>query len=158
MSKNTPKQMSALSVAQPWAQCIVQYGKNVENRSKNLLRRGTIAVYASTSNDPERFEFCEEKYGLHLKWDNLPKGAIIGFVDVVDVVTDENVTNKTKKWFFVGGYGYVLENPIRLKKPIPAKPPKGAVIFWHLKGRTLDACLRQLPQSKLSKFRMWDMP
>jgi len=158
MSKKQPEQMSALCVAQPWAQCIFQHGKNVENRNTNLLRRGTIAIYASISKKLYRFEACEEEYGLSLKWDELPKGALLGFVDIVDVVTDDTVTTKTKKWFVDGCYGYVLENPIRLKTPVPAKPPKGAISFWHLKGKTLDGCLRQLPQSQLSHFKPWEKP
>ena len=155
MSMNKPKQMSALCVAQPWAQCIVQHGKNVENRSTNLLKRGTIAIYASTNKDMKRFKYCKDNYRLSLKWDDLPKGAIIGFVDIVDVVTDETVTKKTQKWFDED-YGYVLVNPIRLKKPIAAKPPKGAISFWYLKGKTLTACLRQIPTSKLKKFKPWE--
>lgn len=156
MNKKMLGTMTALSVAQPWAQCIIQYGKNVENRTKNLRKRGTIAIYASTSKDLKRFEDCKTQYGLSLRWDDLPKGAIIGFVDIVDVVTDVTITAKTKKWFVEGGYGYVLENPIMLGKPILAVPPRGAVIFWYLEGKTLDACLQQIPQSRVAKFKPWE--
>ena len=45
-------QMSALCIAQPWATCIFMNGKNIENNSRNINLRVTIAIYASQSYNP----------------------------------------------------------------------------------------------------------
>ncbi|MBI5637372.1 MAG: hypothetical protein HZA03_05315 [Nitrospinae bacterium] len=88
MKSKYPEQMSALCVAQPWASCIFEHGKNVENRSANLRKRGTIAIYASKSRMESRFEYCKEKYGVEIKWDDVKKGHIIGFIDIIDVIKE----------------------------------------------------------------------
>lgn len=41
------KSMKAITVIQPWAECIVSKGKNVENRQKRTTHRGFIAIHAS---------------------------------------------------------------------------------------------------------------
>jgi hypothetical protein len=111
------RKMTALCIAQPWAHCIFKKGKNVENRTQNLKKRGTIAIYASQTVVKERFDGCSERYNINLSPGDVALGAIIGFVDIVEVIKRKDVTKKTKKWF-VGDYGYVLENPIFLKKPV----------------------------------------
>lgn len=152
-----PKQMTALSIAQPWAQCVIEYGKNVENKTTNLKKRGAIAIYASSSYQSWRFESCQDDHKINLDWDDVEKGVIVGFVDVIDVITpkQKNIPSKYKKWWVPGHFGYVLANPIMLKTPVNAKPPNGAISFWYLKGKTLDACLKQIPASKRSNFRDW---
>ena len=147
--------MTALCIAQPWAYCIIEKGKNVENRSQNLKKRGTIAIYASRSLDKGRFEYCNEDLRIKITPDDLPFGAIIGFVDVIEVITKKTVTRKTEKWFS-GEYGYVLENPVLLKTPITVKPPSGAIKFWELKGNALSKCLDQLTKSQVKRFVLFE--
>lgn len=139
----TISKMTALCIAQPWAYCIFEKGKNVENRSQNLKKRGTIAIYASRSLDRGRFAYCNEDLRIKITPDDIPFGAIVGFVDVVEVITKKTVTRNTRKWFS-GEYGYVLKNPVTLKNPISAKPPNGVVKFWELRGKMLEKCLSQL--------------
>lgn len=91
-----PKAMKALCIAQPWSYCIFHKGKNVENREQNLKKRGTIAIYASANIESERFDFAKEEYGVIISADKLPFGAIVGFIDVVDTVTEDELTPKTK--------------------------------------------------------------
>ena len=55
------KSLRALSIAQPWANCIVSKGKNVENRSWNTKFRGYFAIHASQKKDLDRFAYCQEK-------------------------------------------------------------------------------------------------
>jgi hypothetical protein len=50
-------------------------------------------------------------------------GAILGVVEIVDVVDDSK-----SKWF-QGEYGFVLANPRSLSKPIPCK---GKLGLWDL--------------------------
>jgi hypothetical protein len=149
MNQKKIREMRALSVIQPWATCIIHHGKNVENRKQITHLRGTIAIHASKKKEFERFAWLEEDYRIILDCDSLPYGAIIGFADIVDVITRKTVTSQTKKWF-AGKYGYVLQNIVILKKPIPAK---GALGFWRLKGAALNKCLKQVPAIKQKRFR-----
>ena len=54
--------------------------------------------------------------------DECEYGKIIGYVDLVDVVTESE-----SPWF-EGKYGWVLENPVILPKAIPAK---GKLGIWE---------------------------
>ena len=73
---------------------------------------------------------------------------MVGFAKLVDVVTEEDLTKETKKWF-EGEYGFVFEDIIKLKKPVEVK---GTLSFWKLKGKTLEACLSQLTATQLKKL------
>jgi hypothetical protein len=148
MKNSSIKEMRALSVIQPWAHCIIRKGKNVENRPKITHMRGTIAIHSSAKIDQERFDILKENYGIKLSSDDVSFGTIIGFADVVDVVTKRTLTKKTQKWF-VGKYGYVLKNIVILNNPVPVK---GALGFWRLRGKSLNACLKQLSARQKSKF------
>lgn len=148
MSKKPIKEMRALSVTQPWAECIVSEGKNIENRSWNTKLRGYIAIHASSSFSRDRFDACAENYGLDFDKDDVPYGVIVGFAKIVDVVTEEDVTKDTRKWF-EGDYGFVLDDVIKLKKPVVVK---GTLSFWKLKGKTLNSCLSQLSDAQKKKL------
>jgi hypothetical protein len=50
---------------------------------------------------------------------DLPRGAIVGRVDLADCVKSSR-----SKWFF-GPYGFVLTNPVEFEKPIPFKGKLG---------------------------------
>ncbi len=130
--------IKVLNIAQPHAHNVIFNGKNVENRSKVSHDRGTIAIYASATYKKDRF--TDKK----IKKEDCSFGCIVGFVDIVDCIVKEEVTQKTKKWFF-GPYGYVFENVRVLKKPIQVKPPKGAIIWWTLSGEEAKKCLEQIP-------------
>ncbi len=149
------KVITVLNIAQPWAHCILKHGKNVENRSQNLKKRGTIAIYASANLSKDRFAYCNDDLRIKITPEVVSFGCIVGFVDVVEVIRRKDVTSKTKKWFYdhPSNYGYVLKNPIILKKPVRVKPPNGAVKFWFLKGSKLKDCLKQISAAKQKKFK-----
>lgn len=142
------KVIRALSIAQPWAECIVAKGKNVENRDWNTWFRGYFAVHASRSKSGDRFEACSDSYGIRLDPADLVFGAIVGFAELVAVITKAEVSRKTHKWF-VGEYGFVLSNVVRLRNPVPAK---GSLSFWKLEGRALSAALGQLNSSQVKQI------
>jgi hypothetical protein len=140
--------MRALSITQPWAECILSHGKNVENRTWTTNLRGYVAIHASSSFKPERFESCFENYGVLVDGDELDYGAIVGFAKLVDVVTEEDLTQETEGWF-EGDYGFVFEDVIKLKEPIEMK---GTLSFWKLQGKALEKCLDQLTQSQSKRI------
>ena len=148
MAKSSIKEMKALSIAQPWAECIVSKGKNVENRTWDTKFRGYVAIHASKSKDLGRFEYCQEEYKYNLNTDNVDFGVIVGIAELVDVITKKDVTTETKKWF-QGDYGFQLKNIIKLKKPVQVN---GALSFWKLNGRPLSKVLAQLSPAQKRKI------
>ena len=136
---------------QPWAYVILHEGKNVENRPKTTHYRGTIAIHASQTMYQEDFDALKKELGIRLDpySDRIAAMAVVGFADIVDVVTKETVTQKTKKWF-QGKYGYVLSNVVPLREPVEVK---GALGFWRLNGKSLKSCLDQLSGAQIKKFK-----
>ncbi|WP_374032884.1 hypothetical protein [Bdellovibrio bacteriovorus] len=146
MSKPSIK---VLNIAQPNAHYIFHSGKNIENRTMATTIRGTVAIYASKTYNSARFEDAT------ITKDDCEFGVILGFVDVVDCVTEENLSKSIKKWFH-GPYGYVLANPRLLKSPIPVTPPQGAVIWWDLQGTKAEKCLVQIPKRSIKALEKSD--
>jgi hypothetical protein len=145
MAKIKFDEMKVLNIAQPNAHNVIFNGKNIENRSTPTKIRGTIAIYGSKTCSRDRFE--NQKIG-DVKIEDCSFGFIIGFVDVVDCIVEDQLKSETKKWF-QGPYGYVLENPIALPRPIAVSPPKGAIIWWTIDGPKLQECLNQIPERKI---------
>ena len=117
---------------QPWAWAIVHAGKYVENRKWITHLRGTIAIHASGNLDKDaKLPDGVDKPDI----ENLPRGAIIGVVDIVDVVEESS-----SEWF-VGPFGFVLENPRALPEPITCN---GALKFWNVPAHIVRVMERQL--------------
>ncbi|MEL6921257.1 MAG: hypothetical protein AAFO77_09575 [Pseudomonadota bacterium] len=117
----------ALSVRQPWAWAIIHGGKVIENRSLGAIKAGnmdcrTICIHAATHMKRDEYEWGHWRLAKHgvtcPRPDALVFGAIIGTVDVVDVITESD-----SEWFG-GQEGLVLENP-RAIEPIAAKGELG---------------------------------
>ncbi|MBI5392038.1 ASCH domain-containing protein [Candidatus Woesearchaeota archaeon] len=114
--------MKALSMKQPVPELILQGKKTIELWHWNTNLRGTFALHAS-QNELEGF-------GLDPK--SLPKGAILGTVELVDVIEFNSLEQfqqfqgqhlaRNKNWFAEGKtYGFKLKNQKRFEKPIPVK-------------------------------------
>lgn len=92
--------------------------KDIENRNWQTEYRGRIYIHASKRNDKDSQMWLLEKgfapiMVLMLYSKAIPRGAIIGEVDLVDCVTEN------KSIWFTGKYGFVLANPQLYEKPIP---------------------------------------
>lgn len=123
--------MKALSIKQPWASLIIRGGKDIENREWRTHYRGIVAIHASAKMDRSEMEdacdfmriFVPRFSADRFKADVFPCGAILGTVDLVDCVT---VTDSP---WFVGHYGFVLQNPVAFELPIPCR---GKLGFWDI--------------------------
>ena len=110
--------MKALSIKQPFAELIIQGRKKIELRKWNTNFRGEFFIHASKIPD--------EKAMQKFNFKELPCGFIVGKEKLVDVKKYENEDehNKDKNLHlassFWGNYGFVLENPERIKE-IPCK-------------------------------------
>lgn len=125
----------ALSVRQPWAWAIVAGHKRIENRSAGSIAAGgmtcrRIAIHAATGLEEDEFRWGHWRLHRHgvtcPRPDTLPRGAIIGAVDVVDIVSESD-----SEWFG-GQMGLVLENTAACN-PIPAPGALGYFV-WEAGG------------------------
>jgi hypothetical protein len=112
--------MKALSIRQPWAWLIAEGHKKIENRPWATSFRGRIYIHASKHFDNGALVWLRDK-GLAPTKDfelfshELPRGGIIGEVNIVNCVT-----SALSPWF-IGPYGFVLANPVKYKFLIPCK-------------------------------------
>ncbi len=114
--------MKALSVNQPWAWCIVNGYKPVENRDWETKYRGKILIHAGKKFDDDGYEFIKRIFPqipLPTK-DKIERGGIVGHTEIVDCVAEMD-----NPWFF-GKFGFVLKN----SAPCRLKPCKGALGFF----------------------------
>lgn len=125
--------MKALSIRQPWAWLIIHGGKDIENRSWHTKFRGRFLVHASKGMS--RGEYDEaldlvqdvgpmETYHRFPSFEALPRGGIIGSVELVD-----SVDHSDSPWY-MGQKGFLLRDP----KQLPFIPLKGQLQFFDVLG------------------------
>jgi hypothetical protein len=114
--------MKAITIRQPWAELILQGRKTIELRTWDTKRRGPVVVHAGKA---VKQEACEE-YGLDPA--TLPRGALVGYVDIVGVVevNEGNWEELRDQHLALGDFpgervGWRLANAERLPEPIPTK-------------------------------------
>jgi hypothetical protein len=128
----SPLQLRALSVRQPWAWAIIHGGKDIENRGHVAIWKGAmkpgrrIAIHASKgmTRDEyvEGYDFMRSVGVICPPAGALIRGAVIGSVEVVDIVT-----KSASPWFF-GPRGLVLRDP-EACEPIPAGGQLGFFVW-----------------------------
>ena len=112
--------MRVLSVRQPWASAIIYLGKDVENRSWPTSHRGLLAIHASKTMVEMSADLAS--YGVSMpSRDDMPFGAIIGTVEVVDCVPIERLTSPSR--WADGPLIERLTSPSRWADPKPLPTP-----------------------------------
>lgn len=112
------KSLRALNVRQPWAELIMLGDKKIEYRNYPTDVRGVVYIYASATRYPaEDEQEMQSEFGLDL--DSLPRGVIVGTVEVYDCQQGSE-----------GGYEWLLRSPNRLTKPLkPNREPEPSWFF-----------------------------
>ena len=119
----------ALSVRQPSAWAIIAGHKPIENRSMGSIRAGRmhprrIALHAAAGLKEEEFRYLYwrlEKHGVQCPHPaDLPRGAIIGSVEVTGIITQSD-----SDWFG-GQAGLTLTDP----QPCTPIPAPGALGYF----------------------------
>lgn len=127
------KSRIAISIRQPWAWLIIHGGKDIENRSWPTKIRGRVYIHASKSVSKMEWDNAWKyvrqiapdiynKASCDIKSGTIERGGIIGSIDIIDCVE-----HSESPWF-MGQYGFVLENPATL----PFKPLKGKLGFFKI--------------------------
>ncbi len=99
--------------------------KDIENRSWFTSFRGRIYIHAAKRDDGSALEWLLDK-GLALMTisplfsKHIPRGAIIGEVDIVTCIQDSK-----SPWAIPGMWHWVLANPTLFEKPIPYRGRPG---------------------------------
>lgn len=111
-----------LTVRQPWASFIVSGHKTIENRTWITNYRGSLYIHAGSRMHETPIAEIESRHKIEIDRDALHFGALVGRVQLVDIVT------KSDDPFFIGPYGWVLENP----EPLDPIPMSGAMGLFDL--------------------------
>jgi hypothetical protein len=110
--------LKALSFRQPWAALILEGRKTLDLRTWATHYRGRLAIYASLEVEKEA---CQAH---RVDIAQLTTGALIGIVDLVDVIPLDEAAYNARQAEHLGGrrfrpglYGWVLKNPRPLDPP-----------------------------------------
>ena len=139
-STNTRKaETKALSLLQPWASLVVMGLKKIETRSWQTAYRGTLFIHASLGKKGKVLA-REAPFSKYVSdFDRLPFGAVIGKVELEDVLPVEalfysdaklaTLTLEEKAFgdYTKGRYAWLLSEPVLFEKPIPVK---GSLGLW----------------------------
>lgn len=114
----------ALSIRQPWAWCIVNGHKGIENRTWKTARRGPIYIHAGLAFDKAGYAWILANFpGIKLpKIGEFELGGIVGQASIVDCIESCD-----SPWFS-GPYGFVLNDTWSL----PFRPLKGKLSFFEV--------------------------
>jgi len=131
--------MRVYTVYQPYAYATVTGLKQYETRSKRTNIRGRIAVHAGKAS----LNRATRELSTKAFWDllgavggktELPLGAVVGTVEIVDCLpVEEVIPTLTERERALGDYSpgrwaWVLKNPIMFDIPIPARGKQG---WWN---------------------------
>lgn len=155
--------MKALTLTQPYASLVIWEEKWLETRSWSTTYRGPLAIHAAKAIPSDLMERMKDEC-LNSRgwfWDAfkrnwiayptaLPRGAVLGTVELVNCVPVERVhvvrtmdlqrteihhgeylagyQDEAFGDFSPGRYAWVLGNPVRFEQPIPAR---GALGLWE---------------------------
>lgn len=132
--------MKALTLWQPWAMLMALDQKRLETRSWQTAYRGKLAIHAAQKFPPEvRALIATEPFlGVLAKVieapDDLPFGAIVAVVDLVDIIPTKFVTSQSQGLlrneiefgdYSAGRFAWVTANVRRLPVPIPCPGKQG---------------------------------
>jgi ASCH domain len=114
------------------AEAIFRAGKDVENRKQRTSYRGRLWIHAGLFKRREAPDLWAAEVGLWMPPEPLPRGVILGSVELVDCVDDSD-----SPWALPGHYHWVFRSPRRLVRPVAAagslgfawrRPPQGECV------------------------------
>lgn len=128
--------MKCLSLWQPWATLMAINAKHFETRSWSTSFRGQLAIHAAKKWNKELSELCGTEHFAHALSPpgrptyDLPFGAIVGIVDVVDcvMITKDNTPDYPERAFgdyTPGRFMWETQLVCRFIKPIPFNGAQG---------------------------------
>jgi hypothetical protein len=134
----------ALSIRQPWLDLIMRAEKTIEVRDWSSNHRGPILLHASRTLDWKTIELFGYEDALAL-----PRGALIGVADVVDMVelTAETWAALRRHHLVIHPAttgrvrGFVLREICAFSRPIPCR---GRTMLFPVMPHAIDPVKREL--------------
>lgn len=131
--------MKTFTVYQPYAYAITTGLKQYETRPRKTNIRGRVAVHAGKLDEIRATKGLSDRdfwalMGAIGGKTDLPRGAVVGTVEIVDCVPVEEIMHTLTERerllgdFSPGRFAWVLRNPVMLEKPIPARGQQG---WWN---------------------------
>jgi len=118
---------TCLSLTQPFASAMFSGYKAVETRSWKTNYRGRLYIHAAKGMNAVFKQFAAHERFMHQRGLlELPRGVILGYVDLVDIKRTEDLVDSLSPLeklygdYRYGRFGWVTENPVLLLEPIPA--------------------------------------
>ena len=121
--------MKVLTIQQPWASAIVAGIKLIENRSWPTHHTGGLVIHAARTTWPHSItqSLMNGQLSGLMPFENLPRGAIIGIVDMVDC--QEYSYRLSGNIFASGPWCWIFRNPKQFVKPFHVRGAQG---LWTL--------------------------
>lgn len=145
--------MKALTLRQPWAQAVLAGGKDIENRSRNVVgdHRGILLIHAGRQlADLAAFAMVLDLApGLPTLGTpgNVASDAegILGAVTVTGVHHWDSCQGACSPWAMPGHHHIRLADPVVFPKKIPAK---GALGLWDVDQAAAFIAAQHLPEEE----------
>ena len=118
--------MYALTIRQPWAGIIAEGRKAIEFRSGRAVSMvgERIAIYAGAKR-PTGGHFACGPSGAALK-------CVVATAILSECRSSSRLTDSHVLGYQPEAYAWVLDDVQALDPPVPATPPRGAQVWWHL--------------------------
>ena len=139
----------------PWNELLIRGQRKVKTLSRNWKHRGPVLLYTSSNRQDSIFGLTY-KLPKNMKVEDFHLGAIVGTAEVVDVVPETEFSavlhpfgdsgSKYEAFFkhdpnltetLGQSHVVIVQNVKRFKKPIPFKPPQGAVRIFRAPAKLL---------------------
>jgi hypothetical protein len=135
--------MYALTLWQPWCYAMAHLGKRVENRPwhpPSWLIGQRFALHAGSTLHADSFESLRHLLPPGLDQRTLPLKAVCATVRLRSVVRDAAELPGDQRQWFVGPFGWVVDDLLVLPHPVPCR---GFQKLWQLPGEVLAAVRAQ---------------
>jgi hypothetical protein len=133
--------MKALTLWQPWATAIAEFGKRIENRGWRPPRwiiGERIAIHAGKRLDKDAVEdLC---FDFDIDAPRFIRGAVVAVATVKGWVDSIGEDHPQSRWF-CGPFGWVFDDVVALREPAPCR---GHQKLWNLPAAVEAAVRGQL--------------
>ena len=118
-----------LTIRQPWASASFYTGKDVENRTWSTEYRGRLWIHAARATERREAGRWAEERGLAVPEEPLPRGVIIGHVELVDIIRDSD-----SPWALPDQYHWILRRLMLLARPVEWQGRLGLTFIRPARG------------------------
>lgn len=138
--------LQALTIWQPWAWCIAERMKWVENRTWRPPHAAIgqyLAIHAGKAFAEEAPSWVEQNFGIEVP-EVLVTGAIIAVVKLERFVKRaEDLPEHQRRWFS-GPFGWLFSEQVAID-PVPCKGAQG---LWTVPSSAYDAVRRRYAEAR----------